>query len=571
MKALFAGLVLALIALGGWWLWPAAVSPAGPDLQARAAVMAGAVGPLRQGIAQTDLPPEGTRSLFDHLMAQADGLPYPFEDLVALLAQQHPEGARPLQLLIPFGRSLLKGQADFEAPRILVATDFEAASTPASLGLAPRGQLFLGFTEKADEIEVISYNEVAGRFEFQLVQDYRADGQPRIVYARRDICLTCHQGGGPIFPQRPWNETNAHPAISDRIGRGSEATSGYLGVSAAVPLAIPERYDELTDIGQFLVVTQGVWINGCGTEGEPCRRQLLTEALRYAWDPGGYDTRSAGAERLRQLQAGAWPAAGIPVPDNDLPNRDPLVGHTGWLGRIRGLFVDIGPQGGARSNEDLAAFEALPPLPAAIDPLTPRPPRRVLTSETLEGAYGLASLFTVDDIRQLERLTAGDFGQVEAAVTKLPAEQFAPEPAARIALMQALLSSLDGPSLAYCCLDTTALSPPQPVGVPPLTISNGSVLVHFETYCFACHRGNPAARLNFMAGADEAEVLARIEDSPKIRDALDWARYTGTDKAALLMPPADSSQHAQMVAAGAAGEAARAAMRDAVPSLFGDW
>ena len=137
--------------------------------------------------------------------------------------------------------------------------------------------------------------------------------------------------------------------------------------------------------------------------------------------------------------------------------------------------------------------------------------------------------------------------------------------------MQALLPALGGTAPGYCCRDTAALSPPQPVGVPPLAIGAGSVLLHFETYCFACHRGNPAARLDFMSGDSEAEVLARIADTPAIRDALDWARYAGTDKAALLMPPADAPQHARMLAAPDGGAAARAAMREAVPSLFGDW
>lgn len=567
-----AGVIAGLAALAACGPQPA--SEAGTSVTARAAQPGGAYALLQVGIHADDLPPPGTRSLFDHWVAQVDGLPYPFEDLVAMLAQPHPQGTPPLQLMIPFGRSLLKGQADFAAPRVLVATDFEAANTPANLGLVPRGQLFLGFTEQADEIEVISYNEAAGRFEFQLVQDYRADGQPRIVYARRAICLTCHQGGGPIFPQRPWNETNAHPAIGARIREAQpDHRLDYQGVAATLALSVPERFDELADTGLFLPVTQAVWISGCGgsAEGDPCRRQLLIEALRYAWDPGGYDPTSVEAQALVRAQRRDWPSAGIPVPDGDLRNRDPLAGHTGLLGRLRGLFVDIGPRGGARSNEDLAAFEALPKLPAALDPLTPRPPRRLLQAEDLDGVYGLARLFSGDDLAVLEQHSNGRFDVLSRAVTQLPAETFVAAPVSRVRVLQALLSTLGGTAPGYCCLDTAALSPPQPVGVPPLDIPAGSVLAHFETYCFACHRGNPAARLNFMAGDSEAEVLARIADTPAIRDALDWSRYAGTDKAALLMPPADAPQHARMQAAADGGAAARAAMRDAVPSLFGDW
>ena len=37
-----------------------------------------------------------------------------------------------------------------------------------------RDRLYLGYQENANLIEVISYNEAAARFEFQLVRDYRA-------------------------------------------------------------------------------------------------------------------------------------------------------------------------------------------------------------------------------------------------------------------------------------------------------------------------------------------------------------------------------------------------------------
>ena len=71
-----------------------------------------------------------------------------------------------------------------------------------------------------------------------------------------------------------------------------------------------------------------------------------------------------------------------------------------------------------------------------------------------------------------------------------------------------------------------------------------------------------------MAGEDAEAVLARIKDTDSIRDALDWPRYQGTDKAALLMPPADSLQRRHMQAAIEAGELSLEQMRDVVPSMF---
>jgi len=49
----------------------------------------------------------------------------------------------------------------------------EGAPSAARAALLPRDRLFAGYREKAGIIEVISYNEAAGRFEFQVVKDYR--------------------------------------------------------------------------------------------------------------------------------------------------------------------------------------------------------------------------------------------------------------------------------------------------------------------------------------------------------------------------------------------------------------
>ncbi|MDX1497343.1 MAG: hypothetical protein R3352_07300, partial [Salinisphaeraceae bacterium] len=157
-------------------------------------------------IPQTDLPPEGTRSLFDHIIKENGALPYPFDDLIDLLASYDEEGKRPITLLIPDGRSLLKAQANNEKPRIVLAANARPPASDYALDPLFKGRLFLGFVEAAEEIEIISYNEHAGRFEFQLVKDYAEGKTPKLVYAKRAICTTCHAGNGPIFPTRPWQE-----------------------------------------------------------------------------------------------------------------------------------------------------------------------------------------------------------------------------------------------------------------------------------------------------------------------------------------------------------------------------
>jgi hypothetical protein len=579
-------LVLAALVAGVYgWSQAQRAGPAIAELAQHAPVTDPAATSSRV-LSRADLPPvvvgadgvaRGTRSLFDHLVAQADGVPWPFEKLVALLGQQDPSGAAPLSLLIPDGRSLLKGQADYAHPRVLVAADYQAPGTPASLGLAPRGQLFLGYTEQANEIEVISYNELAGRYEFQLVQDYRANGARRLVYAQRAICESCHQGGTPIFSVRPWNETNGQPETAAKI---SAAVGGerYLGLPTAAPLAAPERYDELTDVGAYLVAAQKLWLDRCAEAA--CRRQLLKLALDYARAPGDFKTDSAGVAELRRLQAASGERS-IAVPQSDLPNRDPIGEARGIKGYFRGLFkptVKLGD--GAKTNADLEAFDRLPKLPAAQDPLTPRAPKRLLGAADIDGIYALASLFTPDDLRRLQAAAGYDWSAVERAVEGLPAALFAAQPVARVPLMQALLGSGASPLLRppvggglpptpdYCCLATAEMSPPISSGEPPVQLAADSPIAPFAHYCFACHRGNPSKRLNFMSGATEAEVSANLKNKPEIRDALDWQRYRGTDKAAKLMPPADAPQHAALEEALKQNPQLLDEMRALVPGLF---
>ncbi len=551
------------------WLKPPPV--AGPSIidRAKQAVSGGGTNTLLSSriLSNEDLPPAGTRSLFDHLVAQNNGLPYPFEALVEMIHRSGPAGSAPVALMIPAGRSLLKAQADFAFPRVLVAADYHAPATPASLGLNARGQLFLGFVENAREIEVISYNEAAGRYEFQLVQDYAADGQRRIVYARRAVCMTCHQGGTPIFPQRPWNETNAQPDIAQRIA-AARGDAPYLGVPVHQTLSAPERFDELTDVGGFITTTQRLWLDGCA-DSAPCRRLLLKLGLRHAYDPGAFDLNAPEIAALRELQRLHWPAAGIAVPESDLRNRDPLAEKRGLRGWLRSMFVnEPEPGAGARDNEDLAAFEQLPKLPAELDPLSLRVPKRVLRAADLDGVYGIAALISADDLRLLETAAGFQWPRVEVAVDALPDDFFAPAAFSRVRTLQALLGTFSAQTPGYCCLDVSEMSEPVAINAPPVQLAADSPLQPFARHCFSCHRGNPLARLNFMAGADEASVAENIRNKAEIRDALDWTRYQGTDKQAKLMPPADSAEHAGLQAELKDNPQLLEQMRAQVPGLF---
>lgn len=531
-----------------------------------------------QLVSDDDLPPEGTRSLFDHLIKENGSLPYPFKSLLDLVASQDKDATQPVTVMIPNGRSLLKGQANFKHPRILAAANIRQPDSEHTFDQMYRGRLFMGFVEDANEIEVVSYNEMAGRFEFQLVKDYGPDLNPQIVYAKRAICLTCHQSGAPIFPVRPWDETNANPGVADLIQGHHPEKDNYFSAPIKVPLANPEGIDDMADKGNAIITTQRIWMDGCGAgeAGNECRRSLLKLSLEYLWSPGGFNAQSAKVKEHLQLQAKHWPSDGIVLGNGDLANRNPLTEKP--VGNAFVLFVKdlfgFGETAATLSEKSaalgLTEFEKLPPLRIEVDPLATRPAKAVYAADTLEGIYGLSQMLSDNDFQMLE--TASDY-QLDKLLQSVDAKEirglFQARPFKRIPMMQALLRELKVERLpASCCHTTEGMSPPIADGAPPLEISEGSVLKVFETYCFACHRGNPNARLDFMNGADEDEVLSKIKATSEITDVLDYERYLGTDKAGKLMPPPNARQRKKLEQSIGGGNDHLQQMIDTMPSMF---
>ena len=180
--------------------------------------------------------PSAGRSLFDFVTA--GGVPFPFEALVRKMeaAAGCAPGKCVKQVLIPLGRSLQRTAAApdfFVFPRVVVAVTGEGTGP-----MFARDRIYLGYQEHANLIEVISYNEAAARFEFQLVRDYRAGATPQVVYANRAVCTACHQNHAPIFSRPVWDETNANPTIAARL---SAARKQLLRHSGAARRGHPQR------------------------------------------------------------------------------------------------------------------------------------------------------------------------------------------------------------------------------------------------------------------------------------------------------------------------------------------
>ena len=334
------------------------------------AAPAWAVDPADPG---SNLPSTG-RSLFDEITH--DGVPFPFEALVGRIEKR--AGCEPAgcvtSVLVPLGRSLQRAAAapDFFAfPRVVSAVTADGGGQ-----LFAKDRVYLGYQERAGVIEVISYNEAAARFEFQLVRNYRPQSTPEVSYASRAVCTACHQNHGPVFSRQQWDETNANPGIVARLVSGNGQTREQIyGVAIRRGVDLPNAIDDSTDRANQFAMIHRIWRDACDSM---CRGQALVAALQYRLSQEqGFESKPALAARF----AAQWPT-GLAVPNPDLPNRDPLAFAAA---ASAASHIDVG-----------AAFEAL----------APRAPIGVWTGEdpllVPRFVAGLASLFAAADVRDLD-------------------------------------------------------------------------------------------------------------------------------------------------------------------------
>jgi hypothetical protein len=356
-----------------------------------------------------DLPPVG-RSLFDDLLEPgADGkpqVPFPFTALLQRIEQQldshQPSGGLSV-VLIPLGRSLQRhaaGDVDaFRYPRVVAAVTGEPpANAPAGHAFL-RDRLYVAYHEKAAALEVISYNEAAGRFEFQLVRNYRAGAASDVGYANRTLCLACHHNAAPIFSRQSWDETSASPPVAARL-----AATGlpYYGLNWHHGVDVPDAIDTATARANLLSITQRLWREGCAAPTHEaavaCRAESLRQALRYRLTDGRSASFASAAARqylVASLLANwqqRWPA-GLAIADPSLPNRQPFAGI----------------EGGQRppSDDELRRYAD---IGAAFDPLALRAPLEVWRGHGIADVgrfiHALSLFFSRADIALIDRQLA---------------------------------------------------------------------------------------------------------------------------------------------------------------------
>jgi mono/diheme cytochrome c family protein len=518
------------------------------------------------------LPPVGV-SLFDALFAGTrDGrvthmLPFPFEKLLARVDAQllgDPASLLPpaKRVLIPLGRSLQRTAAApdyFRFPRVVVGVD----SPPAPGALLLKDRLFVAYQEKSAVLEVISYNEAAGRFEFQLVKDYRAGGNPQVFYANRTICFACHQNGAPIFSRALWDETNANPLVAATL---TQAGRSFYGIPVGRGVDVPYAIDNAVRRANRFALTQRLWREGCGggEAGARCRGGLFEAALRLRLDDGRAPPPDAAFEAavarpLRASAARLWPA-GLAIGRPDLPNRNPLQGLVRW--------PDGPAEGVARSH-----------VAARFDALLPRMPDTVWQGEApdavAEVVAGVAEFVADGDWPHLKAALARrprGLARAMAVVVASPAGQslLAGQPIPRAGLIAALFTALgeaprkSSPTVLPPARLELPASPPNSTAGAPLP----AALAGFHAWCAACHLSAEHFPPNFLYGP-AAGLEARIRQcAPRIYVRLTMARRTPAGRDKTPMPPETMLPAFHTHAAAWAASPERAALEGAVAAML---
>jgi hypothetical protein len=522
---IIAALLLALAGIRAWKLSD------GPSLQARAPA----------SNEDGEAPAIGA-SLFDHLFAEGGEVrvPYPFSEVLEKIRvaseknflfskmpavlQAH---LNPVNFaVIPSGRSpvrLAAGTELFREPRVV------AGAPTRAVGIGDR--IFVAYSEAAHQLEAISFNEAAGRFEFQVVHDYGEGLRPRIAYANRAFCTTCHQNEGPIFPVFPWSETHTNQEIRSRILATLGDKDQYRGISLFV-----DRVNDLdASIGRTenMLAAQDFWRAGCGTtesdDARRCRSLLILHALSVRGPDPELPTSVRDA------------ASVLPFRNPRLPNRRVL--ETSTVGSFRSR------QSAPESPEELLA--RIRKLPPELDPSTPRGRKESgrFRNFRVGSLLGPVIATKVDDYyldEALRRLSAEELrSRVDRALT-LRGED---DPFTAVALrpctvVRALLPEEAAQILKNAQCFEGPLQAATLQADPRSRREMNPGLARIQTTCGSCHDGRNQSELDFLSGSNDEEVCGKIRDwLPRIRERL----QPGADGA---MPPPRSKEAALLRASG---------------------
>ena len=154
-------------------------------------------------------------SQFENYLNQQNGtVAYPLSNFVNQYRTNtkttDADGFFPPQVSMTFSRSLQKNNTTVAQPRELATLlDHDSPQLGPSIP-----STFIGHTSQNGQLEAISWNKQTRQYDFFQVNNYEDQKTPNVIRSNRAVCMSCHQGGGPIFPAGPWSESSFNTANS---------------------------------------------------------------------------------------------------------------------------------------------------------------------------------------------------------------------------------------------------------------------------------------------------------------------------------------------------------------------
>jgi hypothetical protein len=325
-------------------------------------------------------------SLFDQLFYDSDGkpghydIPYPFSRIVSRIESSlgvsiNGEANLVRSVFIPLGRCINRHAASpnyFRRPRVIVGVDSEHYGEGGRELTFLKDKIYIGYQELANAMEVISYNEEKGQFDFQVVTDYRSGQIPEVNHIERSKCTGCHQNNGPIFPQPPWDETNNNREIFKRL---TEAVLDPEGTKPVFHGSDASHIDGSSNRANLYSLYQQFWQGVCKTKLERdvvrCRAAIFEMVIlsRLQENNRGQAVSNRISNYLYPASINGiekqWPQ-GISILSSDIENQNPIQNgsqlHLASAQRLlhpRSLMIRWQPSNLHRVIEGLAQFISL--------------------------------------------------------------------------------------------------------------------------------------------------------------------------------------------------------------------
>lgn len=232
-----------------------------------------------------DLPVVGS-SMFDKIFSVTKNgeshyvLPFPLSKMMKKI--ESGKGQNIIHTMLPFSRSLQRPSSTSYDPLLNPRLVFTAKQSKTWL---ERAKIFIGYVKATDQLEVISYNDEAGRYEYQLVKDYGKN--PKVFYVNRGKCLSCHQGQAPIFSVPGWQDTNTGvlggliAAKIDLKGASSQLNRKLMAqkLFGNIPsYDLVGNFDAIVRESNEIALDERIWNVGCGSNNK-CRLGLLLSTV----------------------------------------------------------------------------------------------------------------------------------------------------------------------------------------------------------------------------------------------------------------------------------------------------